>query len=353
MASAKKLPSGSWRVNLYVGKGPEGKRQYKSFTANTKKQAEYDAAQYALTRKEKAKPQSITVGEAVDLFIEARTAVLSPSTIRVYKIMRKTRAKGLMGTKLSDVTLDVVQRAINTDAQTHAPKSVKNLYAMLSATFKAQALEIGFNPHLPKAVKNEIQIPTDAQVERLVQDSKGTIMETAILLGAYVGMRRSEICALRWDDVDLETKTIRIHAAFVEAGRSEWKSKGPKSFAGYRTVDMSDAVWASLDGMERDGDRVVPLSPGAITHRFKRLTRRLGYAIRFHDLRHYNASVMLSLNVPDKYAMERLGQATPNMLKTVYQHTMKDKRAQVKDAVNKYFNAMQHEMQHEGDKNEE
>ena len=41
MASAKKLPSGSWRVNLYIGKTPDGKRQYKSFTADTKKEAEF------------------------------------------------------------------------------------------------------------------------------------------------------------------------------------------------------------------------------------------------------------------------------------------------------------------------
>lgn len=56
---------------------------------------------------------------------------------------------------------------------------------------------------------------------------------------------------------------------------------------------------------------------------------------------------MLALNVPDKYAMERLGQATQNMLKTVYQHTMQDKREEVTSAMNTFFDAVQHEMQHE------
>ncbi|MEG1844557.1 MAG: site-specific integrase, partial [Clostridia bacterium] len=75
---------------------------------------------------------------------------------------------------------------------------------------------------------------------------------------------------------------------------------------------------------------------------------RLGFKMRFHDLRHYNASVMQALGVPDKYAMERLGQATPNMLKTVYQHVMRDKRTEVSDTLNEYMNGlMQHEMQHE------
>jgi len=58
---------------------------------------------------------------------------------------------------------------------------------------------------------------------------------------------------------------------------------------------------------------------------------------RFHDLRHANTSVMLALNIPDKYAMERMGHATNNMLKTVYQHTMDEKRESVSDAIDEYF----------------
>lgn len=58
---------------------------------------------------------------------------------------------------------------------------------------------------------------------------------------------------------------------------------------------------------------------------------------RFHDLRHVNASVMPALNVPDKYAMRRMGHATNNMLKTVYQHTMSEKEQEVNSVVDGYF----------------
>lgn len=68
--------------------------------------------------------------------------------------------------------------------------------------------------------------------------------------------------------------------------------------------------------------------------------------IRFHDLRHYYASLMLSLGVPDKYAMARMGHATPNMLKNVYQHIMDDKDKEVSLAINQYFESLQHGMQH-------
>lgn len=88
--------------------------------------------------------------------------------------------------------------------------------------------------------------------------------------------------------------------------------------------------------------------PEHITSAFLKKMKRIGCdGIRFHDLRHYYASVMLSLGIPDKYAMERMGHSTPNMLKTVYQHLMEEKKNEVSDVVNDFFEKMQHEMQHE------
>ena len=65
-----------------------------------------------------------------------------------------------------------------------------------------------------------------------------------------------------------------------------------------------------------------------------RLCASLGISRCFYDLRQYNASLMLALSVPDKYAMERLGQTTPGMIKAGYQHIMSDKREEVNEAVN-------------------
>lgn len=57
-----------------------------------------------------------------------------------------------------------------------------------------------------------------------------------------------------------------------------------------------------------------------------------------HSLRHANASAMLKLNIPDKYAMERMGHSTPNMLKQVYQHIFRDEQTKVANKMNDYFN---------------
>ena len=61
---------------------------------------------------------------------------------------------------------------------------------------------------------------------------------------------------------------------------------------------------------------------------------------RFHDLRHVNASTMLAVGVPDKYSMKRMGHATNNMLKTTYQHTIKEKEAEYDQKTENYIESL-------------
>ena len=65
-----------------------------------------------------------------------------------------------------------------------------------------------------------------------------------------------------------------------------------------------------------------------------------GYNMHFHELRHLNASVMLMLGVPDKYAMERGGWSTDHVLKTVYQQTFSDERKRVDSMIDDYFDGI-------------
>ena len=108
MAKAKKLPSGSWRVLLYCGKRENGKPIYKSFTAPTKKQAEADAALYAIQKRHKDE-SGLTVGEAIDKYIENKENVLSPTTIAGYRMTRRNHLQGIMEMPLSEITNALVQ----------------------------------------------------------------------------------------------------------------------------------------------------------------------------------------------------------------------------------------------------
>ena len=88
MATARVLPLGKWRCLVFVGKGDDGKRKYKSFTADNKNDAELAAKLYLSDPDRKKKSNSITVKDALERYITVKTGVLSPATIRGYRQMQ-------------------------------------------------------------------------------------------------------------------------------------------------------------------------------------------------------------------------------------------------------------------------
>lgn len=80
------------------------------------------------------------------------------------------------------------------------------------------------------------------------------------------------------------------------------------------------------------------MSGKAIYSGFSRICEKAGVPhYRFHDLRHTNASIMLASGIPDKYSMKRMGHATNNMLKTTYQHVIKEREAEYDQQIDDYF----------------
>lgn len=89
----------------------------------------------------------------------------------------------------------------------------------------------------------------------------------------------------------------------------------------------------------KEEGRVTELTPNAIYKRYKKILVKLGLPqYRLHDLRHYTASVMLALNIPNKYAMEIMGHETENMLNKVYQHTMQNEMKKISAKLNDFYN---------------
>ncbi len=136
MATAKKLPSGQYRVLIYIGKDNNGKRKYKSFTAGTKKEAEYLASEYLMANKAKNEPLSITLGEAYDRYIESKENILSPSTVREYRHARNRDFKNLMKKRVYDLTNEIIQAEINNDAITRSWKTIRNSLRIVVVCFK-------------------------------------------------------------------------------------------------------------------------------------------------------------------------------------------------------------------------
>ncbi len=353
-----KLPSGNWRARVYTGK-VNGRSTYEQFIAPTKKEAEMQAIEFQLELKknpdllrqrkltdeekevEKVNATEVkgfgdmTVGEAIDAYINNVEGVLSPSTIRRYRSDRKKFFPGLMDVRLKDLTQPAVQVAVSKDSKKYAAKSIHCAHGLLSAALDVYWPDFQLKTNLPQKVEPDLIIPDSDDVKALLKAIEGTWLEAAVLLGACAGMRRSEICGLKFSDIDLKKSEIHIRRTMLKDKNGKWvvfeKTKTVKS---KREVTLPGFIIERLWNMPRDSEFVVNHVPDTISKMFIRVRNQLGLKCRFHDLRHYNASIMLALNVPDKYAMERMGYSTPATLKKVYQHTMDGKRAEVNGAIN-------------------
>lgn len=335
LPTPQKLPSGMWRCQVMVG----GKRVSIVDESPGVAQAKAVALRAGLIEEKKTGP-SMTVGQAIDRYIESKDAVLSPSTVAGYKRMRKNALQDLMPIKLSDLTQEAVQKAVNKMARVKSPKSVRNAHGLLSAALVEYRPDMILRTTLPQKQKYDVDVPTDDDIERIIDAAKGTEMELPVLLAIWLGMRASEIRGLTWDCVS--GNVLHIRQAIVE-GENGPELKGTKTYSGNRKIRLPNYLADLISEQPRTDDYIVHLSGQAMYKRFSRLCEKTGLPhFRFHDLRHANASIMLALGVPDKYAMERMGHATNNMLKTVYQHTMKSKQDEVADVVDNYFQEKLH-----------
>ncbi len=331
---AVKLPSGSWYVNVMV----KGKRL--SITAPTKREAENEAA--AIKSGAKAMSHApLSVTQALDRYIDSKSAVLSPATVAGYRRIQKNLFGPIADYVLSGLTQEQVQRWVNQLVkQGKKPKTVSNAHGLLSAVIGAYRPEMVLRTTLPQKVKPEISIPTEAELSAIFEMAKGTKYELPIMLAVWMGLRASEIRGLRWEDINGEYITVK--RAIVE-GESGPVEKGTKTFSGTRTLHLPPYLADLIQQQDHAQDHIVTLSGHAMYNGFGRICEKAGVPhFRFHDLRHMNASVMLAAGIPNKYAQERIGHATDNMLKTVYQHTIQEEQTMYSDEIDQRFEVLFH-----------
>ena len=326
---AKKLPSGSWNVNVMI----DGQRI--SVTAASKRGAEQEAAALKSGAKISKTKTQYTIGEIIDRYIESKDTVLSPSTINGYKKLRKVIFPEIMADLADTITQERVQRAVNAMAKTKSPKYVRNAYGLFTAAMAEYYPGRMFRITLPQKEAPQIHIPTMDQIRILHEDCRGTQFELPFLLAVWLGFRTSEIRGLTWDCIDGDT--IIVKQALVD-GENGPELKQPKTYSGNRRLQIPPDIKQLLEKTPRTDDYIIHYTRNAMYNHLRRACVRHNISpFRFHDLRHVNASVMLEQNVPDKYAMERMGHSTNNMLKNVYQHTMSKKTKQVADNLDRYF----------------
>lgn len=330
MAKAKKLKSGNWRVLAYDYTDENGKRHYKSFTAPTRKQAEYMAAEYSLNRKDSSY-EDMTVAEAYERYISSKSSVLSPATIAGYIRSKNNHFKKLMPIKLSKLNSKHIQIAVNEMAVDHSPKTVRNAHGLLHSVIKTYCTNFEFNTTLPQKIKPNYIIPTTEEINKLLEVSDNKI-RVPILLASNGGLRRSEICALTVDD--FSDIGVTVNKAVVYDKNNDTVTKTTKTLAGTRFVPLPQNVIAEARKWEYFG-----CTPSTLSNWYHKARKKADIPIfSFHKLRHYFASELHAQGIPDKYIAEVGGWETVEMLQKIYQHTLRDKQEEMGAKVINIFN---------------
>ncbi|MCI8577594.1 MAG: site-specific integrase [Lachnospiraceae bacterium] len=342
MAKAKKLPSGSYRCQVFDHTDANGKRHYKSFTAPTKREAEFAATQWAAG---KSGPgiEDITLYEAVSRYIDSKRGVLSPSTLCGYESMLRNYFKEIGCMKLEALDNTKLQIWVSDLAGKLSSKTVRNVHGLLSSALDMFAPDFTLKTTLPAKKKPDLYTPSDKDIRKLLEYISGKELEIAVLLAAFGPMRRGEICALTSDDI--HGNIVNVNKSMVQGPDGAWYTKQPKTYSSYREIEYPPFVIERMKGIS---GRIIKATPQQITNRFSRAIHFSGLPhFRFHDLRHYAASIMHAIGVPDQYILQRGGWASDNVMKSVYRNVIDMETAKQNKKILKHFEKVSHEIQHE------
>lgn len=232
------------------------------------------------------------------------------------------------------------------DANGLAPKTIRNAFQNLDAALKQAVIlqMIPTNPCtgvvLPKASRFKAEVYDQNEIAQLFAEARGTDMYLPVLLEIALGLRRGELLALRWENVDLDAGIVQIREARVN-GEGKAEIKAPKSAAGIRDIRIGSHVIAELKKARAqyharklsmgaaffDSDLVIckengeAYQPDSMSQKWRRFTIQHGLKpIRFHDLRHTCATAMLEAGVDTKTVQERMGHADASLTMNVYAH---------------------------------
>ena len=326
MAKINKTKSGAYRTRVYIGKDENGKKHWKSFTDRDKDRLKMVAGRYGVIVREYAQCQ--TVEKCISRYISAKTAFLSPSTVRAYNSMAdmlKRKYGAFVAYDAALLTKQMYQDLILAlKASGKSVKYIRNIKALIDASLKYADLPVPA-VMVPPSTQKKYQLPEDANIQKVIDYAAAHHHDDVLLalyLALYCGLRRSEICAVEVSDFD--DNRLTINKALVHTDDNEWALKSTKTAQSTRVIVVPDCAAALIAGRE---GRLIPCNPDALRNRLNRCIKfAKAEPFGFHALRHKFASNLVLAGVPDTYA-EYLGgwKHGSKVLKTVYQNAEQKK----------------------------
>ena len=352
----------TWTYVISLGRDASGKKRQKWVGGHRTKNAAEDALVEALERMRTGMwvdPGTTTVGEFIAEWMSVTSSTVLDSTDRAYEqMMRNWVVPRIGNVRLAELTpmhLRSLQRELLASGRVDgtgglAPRSVASCRRTLKKVLK-DAVRWGVivrNPmdavDPPRVVDAEQETWTAAQAHVFLSAVADDELYAMWVLFLTTGLRRGEVAAVMWDDLDVERSTMSIVRNRVSVGRGKAVSTHqPKTRRGRRNVFLDvvtvqalrDHRTAQDHDSRRAGDAWVdsgyifcgldgaPLHPDTISSRFKSIIKPLAVPeIRLHDLRHTSATLALKAGVHPKIVSERLGHATIGITLDLYSHVL-------------------------------
>ncbi|MCL1789980.1 MAG: site-specific integrase [Peptococcaceae bacterium] len=336
----------AWQAQIYLGYDERGKQVKKYVNRPTQKEAR-EAAK-ALEKKYGSNKNYGTLkmkfGDYADEWIALNRSRLAPSTVVLYVGYVKNHFKPAFGSmRLDQITELHIRRWMARKLETHVQNTARKLFfilrEMLHDVLKDGTPCKDIQP--PPKGKHKPYIPTEEEFEKMRKDVKGTKYEIIILLAAWCGLRRGEIFALEWNDINWANGTIKIDEALSISEGEGYVAKDPKSDNGFRGIAVPDELMALLQEWRSKQKvikkRIFSGRPDNFSSTFIELREQYRWPpSRFHDLRHYHASWMYNKGIPDHYAAQRLGHDIQT-LKSIYQHIGLEQKADLDSQIKGLF----------------
>jgi integrase len=355
----------AWELRAYAGLDPiSGKQKYVTRTfRGGKREAEEALARLVSEVSGGAQSaQDATVADVIREWLAVSGSSLSPTTLRGYDWIVRTYIVPHLGpirlARLGPAQLDryyakLMESGGREGAQL-SPATVRQVHAILRRALE-QAVRWGWIPTNPasratppKPRPPELAPPDPAAVIALIKDATEHDPDFGCFLhlAATTGARRSEVCALRWRDLDLKSGSLVIGRGIVEGAEGRLIEKDTKTHASRRIAldrETVKVLRAHRDRMkaraselgltfgeeslvfsrEPDGSR--PWTPNDVTKQFIRCRKRVGQPnVRLHDLRHFAASRLLAAGVSVRTVSGRLGHANAATTLGVYAHFIEE-----------------------------
>lgn len=352
----KKKGDNNWEYCIYLGQDENGKKKYKRKCGfKTKKACTEEASKFE-NEKIKNKEYSKTFKEVCDLFLEDCTRRgLKPTSIVTYKTYIKFFINNFtqISKDIKKIDSNDIYNFINTKINLRKSIFKRKIVEFMKFIFKyAKKNKLVYcnifdEIQLPKAININRNIWSDEEIKEYLPIFKNFKYYNLFYLVLETGLRRGEVCALTWDCVDFKKNIITINKSYVMHGDFAGVTT-PKTNASIRQIVLLEESIKILKYLYKNriskyvfpnpNNLNIPISPRAVSSNFKRFLKRYNIRkIRFHDLRHIHATLLLNNNINYKILSKRLGHSNVSFTLQTYTHIIPEHEIQLFKNLSRIF----------------